>query len=161
MTRANLQLSEHFWLSEFVRSQTATRLSIDNWPDDPVLVERLRALCLHVLEPVRAHFGRPVVITSGYRCPALNAQTPGSADTSQHLRAEAADHEVPGVSNSEVAGYIRDELPFDQLILEGASADDPAAGWVHVSFREGARRGEVLTATFVDGRARYQRGLVA
>lgn len=144
MTRENRRLSEHFTLAEFARSQTAARLGIPNWPDDPAIVERLTALCVHILEPIRAHFG-PVFVTSGYRCARLNAAI-GGAPTSQHQRGEAADLEVPGVDTAAVATWIRDAgLPYDQLILEAYTPGEPWSGWVHVSYRPPGRR-EVLTA---------------
>lgn len=137
------QLSPNFWLSEFTKSQTAARRQIANSPK-PHQVEALRALCENVLEPVRAHFGRPVVISSGFRSPALNTAIGGS-QTSQHSKGEAADFEIPGISNLEVASFIRDNLVFDQLILEGHDSRDPNSGWVHVSYkRAGGNRREVM-----------------
>lgn len=158
--RTNLQLSPHFTLAEFAKSQTAERLGIDNWPDDPVLVDCLRALCIHILEPVRAHFERTVIITSGYRTARLNLAI-GGAPTSQHQRGEAADFEIPGVDNAAVATWIRDAgLPYDQLILEAYTPGEPWSGWVHVSYRAPGRR-EVLTAIpRPGGGMTYRPGLV-
>lgn len=87
-----MQLTEHFTLSEFVRSETAERNHINNTPSQEV-VDNLRALCRNVLEPARVAFGEPIYITSGYRCPALNKAVGGKI-TSQHLRGEAADLQV-------------------------------------------------------------------
>jgi len=85
-----------------------------------------------ILEPVRARFG-PVVVNSGYRSPDVNAAVRGQP-TSQHIRGEAADFEVPGVHNVTLAHWIRDNLPdYDQIIAEFCSPSDPAAGWVHCS----------------------------
>lgn len=151
-----MQLSDNFSLREFTKSQTATRLGIDNDPTDEH-IQNMRKLCVHVLEPLRAHYKRPVRLSSGYRSQALNMKI-GGARTSQHSKGEAGDIEIPGVPNLEVAEYIRDHLPFDQLILEGAKKGDPHAGWVHVSFGPRMRR-EVLTATFTGGRASYRKGL--
>ena len=120
------RISEHFTLAEMMRSQTATRRGIDNTPTRAQF-ESLRLLATNVLEPVRAHFGKPVRITSGYRGPALNAAI-GGAPSSQHCKGEAVDFEIPGVENRRVAKWIRDNLAFDQLILEGAKASDPNAG---------------------------------
>lgn len=136
-------LSEYFSLSEFTRSQTASRLGIDNTPPEHVK-KRLELLAREVLEPTRAHFGRPVRISSGYRCLALN-EAVGSKESSQHLKGEAVDFEIPGVPNIDVACWIRDNLEKDQLILEFWEPKDPHAGWIHVSFREGNNRNMVLT----------------
>lgn len=141
-----MRLSDNFTLAEFTNSQTATRRGIRNTPT-AAHQEALRQLCVHILEPVRAHFGRPVRITSGYRSAALNRAIGGST-TSQHSKGEAADFEIPGVDNRRVAKWIENNLPFDQLILEGAKRSDPNAGWIHVSYRADRARGSVLTATF-------------
>lgn len=140
-----MQLSENFSLIEFTKSQTAIRRGINN---NPTLAHRiaLANLCRHVLEPIRAHFGRPVRINSGYRSRTLNAAVGGS-NTSQHSLGEAADIEVDGIDNRTLAKWIEANVRFDQLILEGAKRGDPNAGWVHVSY--GPRmRGQTLTATF-------------
>lgn len=151
-----MNLSENFKLAEFTRSQTATRLGIDNDPTK-AHVDNMRKLCAHILEPLRAHFKRPVRLSSGYRSSALNMRIGGSK-SSQHSKGEAADLEVVGVPNIEVAKYIRDNLAFDQLILEGAVRSDPTAGWVHVSYGERHRR-DVLTATFTGGKVSYRKGI--
>lgn len=122
-----MQLSPHFTLRELTR----TSVRLDNTPP-PERIRRLRLLAWGVLEPVRAHFGRPVLVTSGYRSPEVNAAVRG-APTSQHMQCEAVDFEVPGVANAEVAAWVRANLVYDQCILEGARSTDPAAGWVHVS----------------------------
>ena len=143
-----MQLSRHFSLAEFLRSQTATRLGIDNTPG-PDQIDNLTWLCVRVLQPLRDHFG-PVTITSGYRCPALNARIGGSA-SSQHCHGEAADIVVPGTAALAVCRWIEQSgLPFDQLIHEG--------NWTHVSYCS-APRGRVLTAHFAGGRATYSEGL--
>lgn len=125
------RLSPHFTLMEMIVSGTAIRHNIDNTPE-AVHVERLRALCQNVLEPLRRRFG-VIRVTSGYRCSALNAKVGGAPD-SQHLRGEAADIHV---SSREVAGkmfaYIRDNLPFDQLLFERRSGNGVC--WLHVSHK--------------------------
>jgi len=138
-----MMLSENFALSEFTTSQTAARLRIGNVPG-AAEIAAMALLCEKVLEPVRAHFDRPVVLSSGYRSPALNEAVHGS-DSSQHIKGEAADIEVPGISNVALAEWIRDRLAFDQLILEFYTRGQPTSGWVHVSYREPCR-GQVLTA---------------
>ena len=149
-----VQLTPHFTLAELTHSEAATRLGIKNVPP-PAVTEALRLVCVHVLEPVRAHFGRPVTVNSGYRSPAVNRAVKGSS-TSQHVRGEAVDFEVPGVPNMDVAKWVRANLRFDQLIAECVSPRDPAAGWVHVSWRLSGQRQSVLT--FVPGQG-YFNGL--
>jgi len=138
------QLSPHFALSEFLSSQTATRLKIPNGPT-AAEIEAMRLLCIHVLEPVREHYGVPVRISSGFRSQALNDATPGSSNTSQHRKGEAADIEIAGVSNVDLAQWIHAHLNYDQLILEFYTPGQPSSGWVHVSYREPYRNME-LTA---------------
>ena len=128
-----MKLSENFSLQELLKSQTALRKGIDNKPADPSIITNLQVLCEKVLQPVRDHYARPVVINSGYRCPKLNKAI-GSSSKSQHTKGMAADIEIPGVSNKELAEYIEDNLPFDQLILEFYNGVDPNSGWVHVSY---------------------------
>lgn len=150
-----MRLSPHFTLAEMTASATASRFNIDN-SAPPEVVGRLRALCVEVLEPVRARFARPVIVNSGYRSPALNRRVRGSPG-SQHMRGEAADFEIPGCSNAVVAQWLREHVDFDQLILENYKPGVPASGWVHVSWRPKVRRGSVLTFNGRD----YMRGLVA
>lgn len=153
-----MQISEHFTLEEFLKSQTAARLGIDNTPSDAV-IRNLQALCHNVLEPVRLHYMRPVVISSGYRSALLNHRIGGAA-TSQHRNGEAADFEVPGVANLEVARWMEKQLNYDQLILEFYTPGQPNSGWVHVSWRKPYRNQE-LTAVKRGGKTVYLPGLVA
>lgn len=141
-----MQLSKHFHLREFTRSQTAARRGIDNMPV-PAAIEALAVLCESLLEPVRRNFGQPVVVNSGYRAPLLNRAI-GGARGSQHVLGEAADIEIPGLANADLAQWIAAHLPYDQLILEAHVPGDPASGWVHVSVANGRpARGQLLTAT--------------
>ena len=139
-----MQLSENFTLKEFTKSTTAARLRIDNTPDADA-IDNLCTLCESVLQPVRDHFGR-VTINSGFRILELNRALK-SKDRSQHRLGEAADIEVNGISNYDLACWIRDNLEFDQLILEFYNDSDPSAGWVHVSFREGSNRNQCITVS--------------
>ena len=127
----NQNLSPHFRLNEFVASGTAIRHNIDNTPREEH-VERLKALCENVLEPLRRRFG-VIRITSGYRCEELNTKVGGAAG-SQHLRGEAADINVSGRSGGmKMYEYIRDNLPFDQLLFENKAKS--GIYWLHVSYR--------------------------
>ena len=140
-----MKLTENFTLQELIKSQTALRKGINNKPASPDIVVNLQTLCEKVLQPVRDHFGKPVTVNSGYRCPKLNKAI-GSSSKSQHTKGLAADIEIPGVSNKELAEYIESNLPFDQLILEFYNGVDPNSGWVHVSYvNDDKNRKQTLT----------------
>ena len=150
-----MKLSKHFSLTEFTKSQTAERKGIDNTPTQDH-IERMKILCVSVLEPIRTEFDKPIMINSGYRSPDL-CEAIGSKPTSQHAKGEAADIEIPGVDNAELAKYIQDNLNFDQLILE-CYTGDPSSGWVHVSYVGlHANRKDVLTYDRTNG---YRKGLI-
>lgn len=153
-----MKLSANFSLREFTRSQTATRHGIDNTPKQ-IHIDNLRLLCIYVLQPIRDNFGR-IDVSSGFRSARLNAAIGGSP-SSQHCLGEAGDIEPAdeAVSNLQLAHWIVDNIPeFDQLILEFYdAAKGPHAGWVHVSFRKGNNRREVLTK--LSGVSGYQKGL--
>ena len=151
-----MQLTQHFDLEELTKSQTGDRLGIDNVPGAAEL-DCLKELCEQVLEPVRAHYG-PVFINSGYRCPDLNKAV-GGASTSQHCLGQAADIEVPGVPNGDLAAWIVANLNFDQVILECYRKGQPNSGWVHVSYKVYDNRKATLTATVVSGKMVYTPGL--
>ena len=138
-------ISPNFELSQLCYSETAMKQNISNIPGNAEKAN-LAALSQNILEPVRQHFGQNVIINSGYRSNLLNSVIGGVAN-SQHTTGEAADIEVPGVSNYELACWIRDNLPFDQIILEFANNlnDDPNSGWVHVSYSSKQLRGQCLT----------------
>ena len=139
-----MKLTANFSLSELTKSQTDTMKGIDNTPSTEHQ-ETLKLLCEAVLQPVREHFGRVVTVTSGYRSPELCTAI-GSKITSQHARGEAADFEIFGVSNKELADYIHEHLDYDQLILEYWNESDPNSGWVHCSYSEGKNRKQYLKA---------------
>lgn len=146
-------LSKSFALAEFERTSTGLP---NKCP--PNLIPNLKSLCEHVLEPLRAHYRRPVHINSGYRSPAVNAAV-GSKPASQHATGCACDLEIPGVSNLDVARWIAANLDFDQLILENHKPGQPSSGWVHVSWVSGPRRKQVLTATMGSHGMVYKQGL--
>ncbi len=131
-------------MEELTKSQTATRKGIDNTPS-PEHQANLQSLCTAILQPIRDHFGQVVTVSSGYRSPVLCAAI-GSKSTSQHARGEAADFEIFGVSNKELADYIHEHLDYDQLILEYWKESDPNSGWVHCSYSEGNNRNQYLKA---------------
>lgn len=154
-----MNLSKNFTLYELTKSQTALRRGINNTPT-PEHTNNLRTLAEHVLQPIRDHFKRPVVVNSGYRGPELNRAI-GGALNSQHMTGHAADIEIMSVSNYSLARWIELNLDFDQLILEmyDPTSGDPNSGWVHVSYVSPERnRRQVLTyltsRQFVNGLVR-------
>ena len=136
-----MKLTKNFSLEEMYRSETARRCGIDNKPQTEEVVENLRALCLEVLQPLRDHLGKPVVVSSGYRCKDLNKKV-GGVENSQHLKGEAADIKVSGKEELiDVMRSIMDQTDFDQLIREKSGSTE----WVHVSHkRNGNNRRMVL-----------------
>jgi zinc D-Ala-D-Ala carboxypeptidase len=147
-----MQLSENFSLNEFTKSDTAVRKGIDNTPND-VHLENMKALCENVLQKVRSHFGKSVRITSGYRSPEL-CEAIGSSSKSQHAKGQAADFEITGIDNKDLAIWIRDNVDFDQLILEFYTEGDPNSGWVHCSYSDDNRK-QVLSAKKTDTGTQY------
>ncbi|MEM7221630.1 MAG: D-Ala-D-Ala carboxypeptidase family metallohydrolase [Pseudomonadota bacterium] len=144
-----MNLSDHFTLEELCKSQIAERNGIDNSLSEDTeqgraIIASLRALCVNILEPVRTHYGIPIKPNSGYRCGELNDKL-GSKPTSQHIKGEAVDFEIAGVSNHDLAVWIRDNLTFDQLILEHYVPGQPQSGWVHCSYVSSGNRSSVLT----------------
>ena len=152
-----MKLSRHFYLDEFTKSQTATRLRINNTPGEAE-INNLRILCEKVLEPVRTAWRKPVIISSGYRSPALNTAIGGSR-TSQHCFGMAADFEIMGVDNCELTRWVQQNLEYDQLILEFHNHNEgPNSGWVHVSFNAGRNRMQDITAAIINGKTKYSKG---
>ena len=138
-------------------SQTAERKGINNNPNDDQITA-LQKLCENILQPVRDHFAKSVRVTSGYRSEEL-CEAIGSSKTSQHAKGEAADFEITGIDNKELAEWIIDNLDFDQIILEFYNDGDPNSGWVHCSYKLHGNRKQVLRASRVDGKTHYTHGL--
>ena len=136
-----MMLSPHFSLAELTKSSTASRLNIDNTPDN-AQIEALKLVALNILEPVRDNY-RAFTPSSGFRCQKLNSAI-GSNANSQHTRGEAVDFELVGVDNYNLACWCQDNLKFDQLILECYDGS-PHSGWVHISYIENKNRSQVLT----------------
>jgi len=152
-----MKLSKNFSLKEFTKSMTATRLGIDNTPQDEHL-EAAKALFENCVQKVREHFGI-TRISSGYRGPELNKAVGGSSK-SQHCKGQAVDFECDGTDNLEVAKWIRDNLDFDQVISEFYVDGDPTSGWIHLSYvSPEENRNRCLTAQRVDGKVQYSVGL--
>ena len=131
-----MQITKHFTVEEFERSSTADRLGIDNRVP-AALLPNLKTLCEVVLEPLRAYAGKPIVISSGYRCPALNRAV-GGASQSQHLRGEAADLHLPSTAEGRAwFRWLMDNTTFDQLIWEH---NRQGIYWIHVSCKAEPRQ---------------------
>jgi hypothetical protein len=154
-----MKLSENFTLLELVKSDAALRLGLNNTPSQGV-INNLHALVTHVLQPIREHYAVMVKVSSGYRSGVVNAAVGGSK-TSDHMQGFAADIEVPGVSNYDLAKWIKDNLKFTQVILEFYTMGQPNSGWVHVSYDSNNLKNHALTAIKKDGKTIYLTGLVA
>ena len=146
-----MKLSAHFDLCEFTRSESAKREGVSNMPT-PEHLENIKTLCEKVLEPIRAKFG-PINISSGYRSSDLNHFIGGSLN-SDHCKGRAADIDMDGhggeVTNKMIFDYIKDNLEMDQLINEFNYS------WVHVGYRKGANRRQVLDAVKENGKTVYR-----
>lgn len=152
-----MKLSKHLDLSEVIRSDMAKRKGISNMPN-PEHIENFKKLAENIFEPIRNHFGVPIIISSGYRSKELNKAIGGSL-TSQHCQGEAIDIDMDGtkdgVTNKMVFDYIKGNLNFDQLIFEFGTKDAP--DWVHVSYESiGKQRKQVLRALRVNGKTTYK-----
>jgi hypothetical protein len=154
-----MKLTNNFTLQELTKSEIAIRRGLDNTPTVEV-VERLQLLAEQVLQPVREHFAKGVKVNSGYRAPAVNDAVGGSAN-SDHLKGYAADIEIPGVSNYELAQWIETNLPYTQLILEFYTQGVPDSGWVHVSHDPANLKKQSLTAVKRENKTVYLPGLQA
>ena len=139
-------LSKNFSLEELTVSQEAARSGLKNTPNAEQ-IERLRALCVNILQPLRDRVKRPIIISSGFRSVTLNRRIGGSS-TSQHCRGEAADFTVAGMSIADTIKLIRTMgLPVDQSI-------DEFSQWVHISYGPRHRR-QFLKARYVGGKTQY------
>lgn len=148
--KINENLSDHFTLGELIKSETAERKGINNFPPEPLL-PKLKRLCIEVLEPIRVHYGKAFRPNSGYRSPELNAEIGGSP-TSQHCKAEAVDIEIAGISNYDLAVWVKDNLIFDQLILECYQRGQPSSGWVHISLKNEGETNRKKVLTYSNGK---------
>jgi hypothetical protein len=147
-----MKLSEHLDLSEVTRSDMAKRKGVSNMPT-PEHIENFKKLAENIFEPIRKHFGVPIMISSGYRSKELNKAI-GGATSSQHLLGQALDLDMDGtkngVTNKMVFDYIKANLNFDQLINEFDYS------WVHVSYNpSGKQRKQILNAVKVGGKTSY------
>ena len=139
-----MNLSDNLSLAEAISSATALRKGIANKPTQQHLLN-LKEVALHIFQPCREHFGKPLRVTSGYRSEELNKAIGGSSK-SQHSKGEALDMQsTKGYTNKELFMFIKDHLNFDQLIGEFPDNVGEFA-WVHCSYKKEGNRGEVLIA---------------
>lgn len=129
-------MGKYFTIAELTKSNTANKKNIDNSPSKQV-ESNLNQLITNILDPLREAYGEPIIVSSGYRCPALNKAV-GGASSSQHLLGQAADiHSKSNTreGNKKIFDLIKSlKLPFDQLINEYDYK------WVHVSYSSRNRR---------------------
>jgi hypothetical protein len=147
-------MTQSFSIRELTYSDTAIRLGIDNTPTDEIL-KNLQNVIQFILEPISNNFDSQIMITSGYRSPAL-CQAIGSKPTSQHTLGMAVDFEILGTPNKEVSDWIVDHLDFDQCILEFWKPEQPNSGWVHCSYKTSGNRKMYLRAYKGNGRTVYE-----
>ena len=129
-----------------VKSNTATRLGIDNNPDDWD-IENLRAIAENIFQPIRDHFGVPIGVSSGYRGKDLNKAIGGSK-YSQHMTGEALDLDADmygKITNADIFKFVKNNLHWDQMIWE--FGDDEEPNWVHISYKpSGGNRKQIKRA---------------
>lgn len=150
-----MKLSNYLSLAEVTRSDTAKRKGISNEPTAEHL-ENLKVIAVEVFDKVREYFGVPIFVSSGYRSAALNKAIGGSK-TSDHNLGKALDLDQDGhgngVTNADVFNFIKNTLEFDQLIWEFGTDKNP--DWVHVGYRKGANRKQILKAVREGGKTKY------
>jgi zinc D-Ala-D-Ala carboxypeptidase len=149
-----MQLSQHFTLAELVASSTATRLRLDNTPPDSVIAS-LRTTA-EMLERIRSTLGVPVMVTSGYRSPAVNKAV-GGVTSSDHTMGQAADFVAPKYGSpyliASLLAPLVSTLGIEQLILEGVKGKQ----WIHVSTRKPSKPiNRILTITDAGARPGIQ-----
>lgn len=147
-----LNISKHISYREATHSQVAERYNKSNVPDAKQLAA-MRLVAERVFEPVRRWLGKPIVVSSFFRSLQVNTLT-GGAERSQHCTGEAIDIDTD-TDNRRIFDYIRKNLEFDRLIWEFGNDSEPA--WVHVSYRAGGNRREVLKARKVGYRTVYDK----
>ena len=152
-----MKLTANVSLDELIKSQVAERKGINNNPS-PMQIENLKALAVNILQPLRSQFDKPLIISSGFRCAQLNIEI-GSSVHSEHCadnKSAAADFEISGVDNKELAEWIKSNLEWNQLILEFYREGEPSSGWVHCSYSTDLNKKQSLIAYRQDGKTQYK-----
>jgi len=140
-----MNLSKNFTLEELLRSATASNRYPEQYNPPAKVIDNLKALCVHVLQPLRDFIGQPIRVSSGYRCPALNRAIRG-ANNSQHIYGQAADISATGeMTNNELFKAIKESgVVWDQCIVEFRGKDGEP-DWIHISYAE-KNRMQILEA---------------
>jgi hypothetical protein len=156
-----MKLSNNFYLSEMLKSNTANRKGIEEQyePSSEVIIN-LTKLCKNILQPIRDSLETAIRVTSGYRCNKLN-KTIGGSSKSQHTKGEAADIElwIRGQEKNAILLdkilelSVNDKISFDQLIIEYPDKND-VPQWIHISYSDNPR-GQVLLCKKVNGKTIY------
>ena len=151
----NINLSPHFELREFTESATARKYGIVNEPPAEA-VENLKALCVHTLEPLREALGLPIVITSGYRCKALNDKIGHHSDRSQHMKGQAADLVVHTDSTADTDNRRKRLIQaFRQILTDPKIAFDQVIiypSFIHVSYVSNGKNRRKITKGYGNGK---------
>ena len=148
-------ISKHISYKEATYSRTATRLCIENKPDEDQLKNRT-LIAEEIFEPLRMWVGGPIKVNSFFRSPKLNTAIGGSSK-SQHCHGQAIDLDdtFGRATNAEMFEFIREHLNFDQMIWEFGDDDNP--DWVHVSYvSPQENRNRCLKAYKHQGKTKYK-----
>lgn len=152
------KICKYLTLGEVVRSESAKRNNISNFPT-PEHLENLKAVGENIFDKIREHFGCPIGISSGYRSEELNKIIKGSSKTSQHCKGEALDIDADihnKITNKDIFEFVKNNLDFDQMIWEYGTSQQP--DWVHVSYkRNGGNRKSILRCKRVNGQPSYSK----
>lgn len=154
-----LLITANFTLEELIASSTAKKNGLDNTPSTEEIVN-LKILANKVLQPIRNYYNKPVKINSAFRSLEVNRLVGGSSN-SHHCKGQAADITIAGITNPELATWIKDNLKFTQVILEFYTKGVPNSGWVHVSYDSADLKCQALTAQKENGKTIYKNGLIA
>lgn len=139
-------MGRYFTTEELCKSSIAEKNKIDNMPPNPAIRSNIDFFIQYCLDPIREKYGKPIYVSSGYRCPELNKIVKGSRN-SQHLIGMAADIHAKGESNINLVPAIVSTGRYDQIIIEKGDLSNP--GWIHVSYSRLNNRRQIL---FFDGR---------
>ena len=153
-----MKLSRNLTLKEAVKSNTATRLGIDNRPDEWD-IGNLKAIAENIFQPIRDHFGVPIGVSSGYRGKDLNKAVGGSK-YSQHMTGEALDidADIHGkVTNADIFKFVKNNLHWDQMIWE--FGDDEEPNWVHISYKPSGGNRKQIKRAYRDSKGVHYRVL--
>lgn len=134
-----MKLTQNFTLEELIKSDTGSRLHIDNTPNSDI-IKNLKSLSETILQPIRDSYGKPIIVTSGYRCPKLNKAVGGSS-TSQHLKGEAAD--LISDDNKALFLIIKTMIGKGQIKV-GQLIDEKNLSWIHVSLPTLNKNNQIL-----------------